>query len=437
LALLKSPKLISQAMRYSGHASWLEQRYIRATDAEIGVRYEEMREQLREIMSRFPDEKEAYFKLGQYYWRQRQLDSALAYLNRTVEIDPTHREAYNYLMYAYNEAGRFDLAVLAIDKYISLAPGEANPYDSRGDLLAQNGKPLDAADSYLKALRIKPDFTASAVKLALLWIYAHDLQHADSLMQALAQSPNEATRNSAKYLTALIPVYQGKFNGALEVIDSLAKDGEQAQLYELKARIYAERGQFAQARAALDRAIATLHESSPQDSVTFGYLQAHYLAALGDLAGAESIRRRLAAHTQATGESPCYEYWAAGGIELALGNPVEAAKQLERGTAITTIATDFTGNFLLARAYFEAGRPGESVTLFEKLTEVYSSGRLLSPIENVKLHYFLGQAYEESRWYDQAAQQYRMFLSFWSEPDSDLTSVDDARARLKRLENRL
>ena len=447
LSLLKDPGLIARAMQYSQSTSWLEQHYIRAYDAEIGGRSAEMQEQLRQIIGRFPDEKDAYFKLGQFYWRQYQFDSALVYLQRTIEIDPMHRAAFNHLMYTYNEAGQFDRAIWAINKYIALAPGEANPYDSRGDLYAENGQPLEAAESYLQALRIKPDFATSAFKLTYIWIYLGEYDQADSLLQSLEKSPISSIRTTARFVQTMIPTYQGEFDFALKAIDtavartkqesdSAVRNGGMAGFYRLKAQIYAEKGEFDQALAALDSAILVYRQSFPNDSLTFGYLYAHYLAARGDFAAAENIRLHLVARSQATGEDPCYQFWAAGGIELARGNAVEAVVQLEKGTARTSVGGDFTGNYLLARAYLETGRLGKAVTLLEKLQSIYSSGRMLNPIECVKLHYYLGIAYEESRWYDQATREYRTFLDIWSNADSDLRAIDDARDRLKRLENR-
>ena len=446
LSVLKDQKLIARAMELSQHATWLEQHYIRAFDAEVGGRDAEMKEQLQQIITRFPDEKEVYFKLGQYYWRQIRLDSARAYLERAVEIDPMYRAAFNQLMYVFDEAGQFDRAIWAINKYISLAPGEANPFDSRGDLYAQNGKPIEAADSYVQALRVKPDFSTSAFKLAYMWIFTGEYARADSLLQSLEHASNVSTRASARFVRTLIPMYQGEFDSTLTAIETALLGDKQdsdsgegsvlrASYFELRARIFAEKADFDQALRELDRAIETYRESRPHDSVTFGYLYAHYLSARGDFATAEAVHKRIVADSQANSETPCYQYWAAGGIELARGNAAEAVIQLERGTALTSVKGDFVGNFLLARAYLEDGQLGKAVPLFEKLESIYSVSRLVNTIDGVKLHYYLGIAYEESRWYDQAAQEYRQFLKIWSKADPGLNAVADARARLQRIEN--
>jgi len=60
--------------------------------------------------------------------------------------------------------------------------------------------------------------------------------------------------------------------------------------------------------------------------------------------------------------------------------------------------------------------------------------RLFHGLENIKMHFYLGRAYEESRWYDKAAEQYRVFIDTWKDADHGFPELADARERLKRLQ---
>jgi len=445
LAMFKDRTLVDRAVQYSGGASWVEQRYIHAYAAELDDDRQEMISQLRQIVDRYPDEKEAYYRLGLYHWHENRLDSAVFFLQRAIDIDPLYRNAYNNLTYAYSEMQDFANAIGTINRYISLAPGEANPYDTRGDLCASNGDPQMAIESYQQALKIKPDFTVSAFKLAAMYIMLAQNAEADSLLAALRHSPELPVRMLAHYYQPRVLVHQGRFAAALAAIDSTAEavkedlvaagteEGERAGSHRLKAGIYAEIGNLDLALAEIDSAIAINRRSSPHDSITFGYIRAHYLAQKGDFAGADSIRRSLTAHFDATGEAPCYQYWAAGGIELARGNPGGAAEELQKAAALTPVVSDFQTNYLLARAYLEADQLGKAVELLQRLSSIYHAGRLTNPIDDVKLHYYLGRAYEKSRWNDRAAQEYQTFLDLWKYADPGLESVSDARQRLARL----
>ena len=86
-----------------------------------------------------------------------------------------------------------------------------------------------------------------------------------------------------------------------------------------------------------------------------------------------------------------------------------------------------------AQVHQENEQLGEAVAEYEQLLSSYSEGRLGWAIESVKLHYYLGTAYEESGWNDKAVQQYETFLDIWKDADSGLAAVEDAKARLARL----
>jgi hypothetical protein len=54
----------------------------------------------------------------------------------------------------------------------------------------------------------------------------------------------------------------------------------------------------------------------------------------------------------------------------------------------------------------------------------------------VKVHYFLGLAYEQSGWTKKAVEHYEEFLDIWKDADPGITEIEDARQRLARLKGR-
>jgi tetratricopeptide (TPR) repeat protein len=133
------------------------------------------------------------------------------------------------------------------------------------------------------------------------------------------------------------------------------------------------------------------------------------------------------------------------GIGLGVFHYTTALSKLERGeteaavaaltplAASTARADDFAVHFHLARAQLAAGRLAEAVAGFEHLMSVYSASRLEECVWNIRMYYYLGRAYEASRWPDKAKAQYEMFLSYWGSPDVPLAEVTDARQRLAHL----
>ncbi len=98
---------------------------------------------------------------------------------RAIEIDPMFKMAYNNLGYAYHCVGDFDRSIWAINKYIALAPDEANPYDTRGDLYAFQAHLDDAIMSYKEAVEIKPDFCMSLEKLGYMYVFKREYEEAE------------------------------------------------------------------------------------------------------------------------------------------------------------------------------------------------------------------------------------------------------------------
>ena len=154
---------IAQAQKYSAKLTQKEKLYIKSLADFLAGNYDQSIKTLQEIVAQYPEEKDAYFKLGRIFRLiLRNSAEAIRCLKKAIAIDPFFKSAYNLLAYAYNETGDFEKSLWAINQYIALAPGEANPYDTRGELYAWNGQIDQAIASYKKALEIKPDFNGLA-----------------------------------------------------------------------------------------------------------------------------------------------------------------------------------------------------------------------------------------------------------------------------------
>ena len=93
----------------------------------------------------------------------------------------------------------------------------------------------------------------------------------------------------------------------------------------------------------------------------------------------------------------------------------------------------FRTQYDLAKIYLDGGKLGEAVAEYERLLATYSRIRACMPIESVKAHYYLGQAYERSGWDTKAAEQYEEFLEAWKDADPGIAEIEDARTRLVHL----
>ena len=359
-------------------------------------------------------------------------------LNKAIEIDPLYKIAYNSLAYAYEDIGDFDKSIWAINEYISLAPDEANPYDSRADLYAYNGKLDQAIESYKKALEKKPDFSTSLAKLGHMYLFKREYVKAESCYKVLASSSDKDTRSEGRTYMAIVPLYQGKFEEALEVLnDGLAADrmeeveAEQGWKHIFKADAYLGKKNPKSALKEVERAVEISLRVNPEAVMNWQEHRVFVLAENGDFKKAEDLAEVLKKDIEQRDQTlmPFY-WWASGCIEFSKGNVEVSLPEFERAAEGVT---NFYMDFMLAQAYLVSDRMGEAVAVLEKSLSRYDESRALLPVWAVKAHYLLGLAYEKSGWNKKAIEKYEEFLEIWKDADPGIPEVKDATERLEKL----
>ncbi len=433
-------KMIAKAVQYSDKVSQKEKHYISAREAQLSGNYVLAIEELQKIVERYPQEKEAFLVQGVIYWGQlREPEVAIPLFTKAIEIDPLYKFAYNVLAYAYDDIGDFEKSIWAINKYISLAPDEANPYDSRGEIYAFNGKIDQAIESFKKAEEIKPGF--SLADLGHMYLFKREYAKAESCYKELSSSSEKGTRSQGRTYLALIPLYQGKLEEALKVLnDGIAADRmEQAERQDnvdkhfLKARIYQEKKNLEMALKEAEICTEISKKAYPEGPVNMRDFYAYILAESGKIAKAEEVVRALKKDIEEKNPALMYSYWLAlGTIEQAKGNLKTAVTYKEKA-AEEAPSPLFHVRFFLAKAYLESGRLGEAVSELEKVLSRYDGIRAYFPIWAVKAHYLLGLAYEKSGWNKKAIEKYEEFLEIRKDADPGIAEVEDAKERLKRL----
>jgi serine/threonine protein kinase/tetratricopeptide (TPR) repeat protein len=415
-----------KAVLYSGGASKKSQLYIKSESAAWSRDYEKAIKGYEAIVDMYPDEKRSYFRLG--FLHKNYMGDAkkgLEYYGKVIELDPLDKYTYNELAYTYDALGDFPNSIWAINQYIAVAPDEANPYDTRGELYAKIGKIDRAIDSYQKAIELKPDF--SLTELGHLHLFKQDYTKAETFYRKSMESTSEARRSSARHHLALIPLYQGKWDKALEVLNQgISADeveGFQGSGYrqklQTKAHIYAE-------KKDLDRAVTVYGRARQiarsENSIFWEHGYVYFLVKNGELSRAAEIANAM------NKDRESWAYWLAQGyIARGSGNLDAVCTSFEQAGGKTFYQTQ-----QLALAYLNAGRLADAVHEFERLLERFDWSRA-SNMNAVKAYYQLGVAYEQSGWYDKAIDQYERFLHIWKDADSWIEETEDAKRRLAAL----
>jgi tetratricopeptide (TPR) repeat protein len=437
-------EMLNKAVKYSDKVSQRETSYIRARAARVKADYARSIRELENIIERYPEEKDALRELGEIYWLSlKKPRTAIEYFNRIVELDSLDKLGYNSLAYAYDFIGEFEKSIWAINKYISLAPNEPGPYDTRGDLYAFRGQTAKAIESFRKAVEIKSDYYPSWSKLGHVYLFTQDYEKAESCYRQLIAGTDKGMRAYGRTCLARIPIHQGRFGEALRVLDDgiaaeMLDQDETARMpkHRYKALVYLERKEWELALQEEEVRGEIYSRLYPEDEVawwSFDYGRA--LAMSGRIEESLEVARALEKDVERKDPTGVWVYWELkGNIELARGNAEAAVDFLEK--AREERGEDYFGPDVdLGRAYLEAGRLDAAVGTLERVLLNYSYERVRFPIRAVKAHYLLALAYERSGWTDKAIEQYEQFLDIWKDADPGMEEIEDAKTRLASLKN--
>jgi len=439
LMVSKDKELITKAMKLSNKVGRKERLYIEARYASVFDDNLGAVEKLKTIVELYPEEKEAYLQIANFYsLALAEFDQAIYYYNKVIELDSLHRRAHCHLAYALEKAGEFDHALKAADNYIALAPDEANAYDTKSEIYAWNGMLPEAIEMAQKAVEVDSTYYLSWYGLGQLYLFHRDYARAESCFVKYARSPEKMYRSLGPFALALVPLYQGRFQRAIEVLDSglavceLMQHGEDPVLTAaankaLKVFIYEELGK-------LDSALAL-----PFSGFKWHANRIRLLTVKNDLAAAEQATAALWDSLGGKDSIQFGNYWLARGcIDFAEGNFTEAINHFVKAKEKIKNRRDryepyIIAQIMLARAFLGASRPDDAVAEFEQLITFYGEGRINGATWSIKIHYWAAQAYEAAGRTQDAIKQYEEFLEYWGNGDPGINAVEDAKTRLAQL----
>lgn len=105
-----------------------------------------------------------YFSRGSALERVRRYEEAEVMLEKSVRMDPTLAEAWNYLAYMWAERGvKLDTALAYVEEALKLAPGNGAYLDTRGWIRYQQGRYAEALPDLERALSVLPEEDATVL----------------------------------------------------------------------------------------------------------------------------------------------------------------------------------------------------------------------------------------------------------------------------------
>ncbi|MBP7588597.1 MAG: tetratricopeptide repeat protein [Thermoanaerobaculia bacterium] len=128
-----------------------------------------------------------YVAAGQA-WDREDFTAAADLYRRLLEVDPNWVLARNNLAYLAMAQAQFAQAEEQLRTYAYVAPDQANPHDSLGELLSLVGRYDEARAELERAIAIRPDFCASYQHLAGIAIFEGKPEEIPPLAARLAKN---------------------------------------------------------------------------------------------------------------------------------------------------------------------------------------------------------------------------------------------------------
>jgi tetratricopeptide (TPR) repeat protein len=296
---------------------------------------------MNDLLKRYPQNKHVLYIIADWLYSQQDYDRARQMLQTVQSLDPDFPPALNLLGYAYVQTGTPDpeKAIASIRRYTEVLPDSPNPQDSFGEISRMAGDDQGSLDHYLAALNIDPTYISSHYGLGDTYALMGNFERARAAYDdAILIANNPRDRRHSEFQKTLVYFWEGQPAEGRKALDALNEKARQekepysqfeisfgramlaadsaveleqlravetwlqtprdglsesdrgsflAQVFRERARISANRGEFALAEASIRR-LEWLAEQS-RDPLVENSLESargYLLAAKGDLAAA-------------------------------------------------------------------------------------------------------------------------------------------------------
>jgi len=443
-------KVLERAWQLRERVTEQERLQIEAAYAnQIEYRPERAAEILEQLIQKHPRHLGAYEHLSHIYQSLGRHEMSVATLLAGLKVDTLAKSLWNLLGYNYAGLNQKRRALETIDRYLRLAPGEPNPYDSKGEIYFVFGDVDSANFWYQKALSLRADFVTTE-KVGFNVLLAGRFEEADRYFTRMKASGDRETQEQGEYCRLTILMRQGRLLEARRTMQKqLARHEAEGlaaflpeDLYCLFNLCYAI-GDFPGMLSYAQR-YSAWQMKDPTNKFYARHLLAWAHMRNGNRAEAYRLMEEL--KKDVCGKQPNWQTifdYSLGILSLEGGDFEAASGHFKK--ALATQYPNRAPQFAYAVSLLQTGRLSQGIHEMERVTwwtpistPVLSLNYLpqgvLWPVNSTLAHYWLGTAYEKMGNPERAREEYREFLRIWKAADVDTPELKDARSRLAKLE---
>lgn len=283
---------------------------------------------LRSVVAEDPNVIDAWFMLGNEYFKQSRWNEAIEQFRRALALKPDYDLAIINMANAYRRLGQDDAALAGYEHYVTIDPKNAYVHYQIGEIHMDQRDLVRAEAAFAQALSIDPKLASARVATGVLAYERGQLPQAEQLLrEALTLKPDVRL---AHYNLALLAEARGDDAAAeasyrTELTNHPTAFKASFNLGRLKAR----QGQVREAAALYQQSIDT----NPEFAEGYFYLAKAKLDAGQELDQAVSLARK-GLTLQPEGEISPLGHFVIGGALMKQGRPAEAELELNKGLAL-------------------------------------------------------------------------------------------------------
>lgn len=394
---------------------------------------------LLEMIERYPEEKDARYQLGVFYDATDRDDEARVVIEEAVALDPFYAPGVNHLAYLAGRRGDTIGADTLSLRYLELEPGQANPLDSRGEILEMIGRHEDAREAFRAAIEIEPGFLASYEHLVRSYLREGDPEGARA---ALSDYMSTTDPDAAVWVLRLegdTYVAEGRYRDGLASNRRAADRALRLDREGPRLAALLDAGGLASLTGAFTEAERAFLEADEMDSLNLGILfgliaingmqdkTSEFPAWRDSLVARASrgpafVRQRLDLLLELTD----------GVIAFWKDDPEAAVLHFDaaRERAETPRPALITGGMEEIMALIEAGRAEEALPLTDSLERTSNAGNRYVPLPRQAALYLRGRAHQSLEQWELAAESYAALLETIGDGAQESWLFTDAPDRL-------
>jgi arylsulfatase A-like enzyme/Flp pilus assembly protein TadD len=277
---------------------------------------------LRKVLAEDPEVIDAWFSLGNAYFKERRHREAIEYFKRALVLKPDYDLAVMNIAAAYRQLGDDDAALAGFEHYLTLDPKDAYVRYQMGEIWLDRGD-LDRAEKlFREALEMDDHVAAAKNALGAIAFRRGDVESARRLsLEALELRPDVRL---AHYNLALIAEARGDLASAeREYLEELDLHPETYKAAFNLSRVYAQMGEKQLEIEALRQAL----DGNPEFADGHFFLARALLASGGDMNEAARLAQEGLKLAPASEMAPLGHYVLAD-VYNRRGRPGDAAREV-------------------------------------------------------------------------------------------------------------